>query len=219
MARRLIGAWPWSVAIFALCCARQAAGPAGWRTGGGDGCISMWRRSRRTTPTSCSSAPSCRGRSRWRRRSMRRAGSTPRRSASSTRSARARRSSCSASAPATRRAAERRLQGHRAQYPRHRRIRRQSGGRGDRRAHECLRRRFPERVGELEHADLHPIASVGVRPPRIAESPVSFECKRITGLSLGPRSTLEVGRVIHIHIRDDLVDPRALSMSRPTRCA
>jgi hypothetical protein len=26
-------------------------------------------------------------------------------------------------------------------------------------------------------------------------------------VSLGPRSTLEIGRVIHIHIRDDLVDP------------
>src|SRR3954468_790795 len=67
---------------------------------------------------------------------------------------------------------------------------------------------FPNTVGELEHADLHPIPSVGVRPPRIAESPVSFECRRITGLSLGPRSTLEIGRVIHIHIRDDLVDPQ-----------
>src|ERR671927_1058519 len=66
---------------------------------------------------------------------------------------------------------------------------------------------FPNTVGELEHADLHPVASIGGRPPRIAESPVSFECKRITGLSLGPRSTLEVGRVIHMHIRDDLVDP------------
>ena len=66
---------------------------------------------------------------------------------------------------------------------------------------------FPNAIGELEHADLHPLPSVGVRAPRIAESPVSFECKRITGLSLGPRSTLEVGRVIHIHIRDDLVDP------------
>jgi flavin reductase (DIM6/NTAB) family NADH-FMN oxidoreductase RutF len=66
---------------------------------------------------------------------------------------------------------------------------------------------FPTAIGELERADLTPLASVGVRAPRIAESPVSFECKRITGLSLGPRSTLEVGRVIHIHIRDDLVDP------------
>lgn len=66
---------------------------------------------------------------------------------------------------------------------------------------------FPTAIGELEHADLTPLPSVGVRPPRIAEAPVSFECKRVTGLSLGPRSTLEVGRVVHIHIRDDLVDP------------
>src|SRR5438876_4396037 len=66
---------------------------------------------------------------------------------------------------------------------------------------------FPTAIGELEKADLTPLPSVGIRPPRIAEAPVSFECKRITGLSLGPRSTLEVGRVIHIHIRDDLVDP------------
>jgi flavin reductase (DIM6/NTAB) family NADH-FMN oxidoreductase RutF len=67
---------------------------------------------------------------------------------------------------------------------------------------------FPAGIGELEKADLYPVDSVGVRPPRIAQSPVSFECRRITGLSLGPRSTLEVGSVIHIHIRDDLVDPQ-----------
>jgi flavin reductase (DIM6/NTAB) family NADH-FMN oxidoreductase RutF len=66
---------------------------------------------------------------------------------------------------------------------------------------------FPAGTGELDKAALTPVPSVGVRPPRIAQSPVSFECSRITGLSLGPRSTLEVGRVIHIHIRDDLVDP------------
>ena len=66
---------------------------------------------------------------------------------------------------------------------------------------------FPTEMGELEPARFTPVPSIGVKPPRIAESPVSFECKRITGLSLGVQSTLEVGRVIHIHIRDDLVDP------------
>jgi flavin reductase (DIM6/NTAB) family NADH-FMN oxidoreductase RutF len=66
---------------------------------------------------------------------------------------------------------------------------------------------FPTAIGELQMADLNPIPSQGVRAPRIAESPVSFECTRITGLSLGPESMLEVGRVVHIHIRDDLVDP------------
>jgi flavin reductase (DIM6/NTAB) family NADH-FMN oxidoreductase RutF len=66
---------------------------------------------------------------------------------------------------------------------------------------------FAAGIAELDKAELTPLSSVGVRPPRIAQSPVSFECCRITGLSLGPRSTLEVGEVIHIHIRDDLVDP------------
>ena len=67
---------------------------------------------------------------------------------------------------------------------------------------------FPTEIGELDIARLTPVASAGVRPPRIAESPVSFECRRITGLSLGARSVLEVGRVVHIHIRDDFVDPQ-----------
>ena len=66
---------------------------------------------------------------------------------------------------------------------------------------------FPAGTGELEKAELTALPSVGVRPPRIAQSPVSFECRRVAGVSLGPRSTLEIGRVIHIHIRDDLVDP------------
>src|SRR5206468_7624673 len=47
---------------------------------------------------------------------------------------------------------------------------------------------FPLGVGELEKAELTALPSVGVAPPRIAQAPVSFECRRITGLSLGPRS-------------------------------
>ncbi len=66
---------------------------------------------------------------------------------------------------------------------------------------------FPNSIPELDITELTPVPSAEIRPPRIAQSPVSFECRRITGLSLGPRSVLEVGRVIHIHIRDDLVDP------------
>jgi flavin reductase (DIM6/NTAB) family NADH-FMN oxidoreductase RutF len=69
---------------------------------------------------------------------------------------------------------------------------------------------FPTEIGELEPAQLTAVPSVGVAPPRIAESPVSFECRRITGLSLGGNSMLEVGRVIHIHVRDDLIDMERL---------
>jgi flavin reductase (DIM6/NTAB) family NADH-FMN oxidoreductase RutF len=66
---------------------------------------------------------------------------------------------------------------------------------------------FPADIGELEQAGLAPAPSVGVRPPRIAQAPVSFECRRITGLSLGGNAMLEIGRVVHIHIRDEFVDP------------
>src|SRR6202035_4763575 len=59
---------------------------------------------------------------------------------------------------------------------------------------------FPTGINELEMAGLHPLDSAGVKPPRIAEAPVSFECQRITGLSLGAGAMMEVGRVIHIHI-------------------
>ena len=69
---------------------------------------------------------------------------------------------------------------------------------------------FPAEIGELEVARLTAVPCAGVAAPRIAEAPVSFECKRITGLSLGGNSTLEVGRVIHIHIRDDLMDMEKL---------
>lgn len=65
---------------------------------------------------------------------------------------------------------------------------------------------FPASVGELAEAGLDALPSVGVRAPRIAQAPVSFECLRITGLSLGGNQMLEVGRVVHIHIRDGFVD-------------
>jgi flavin reductase (DIM6/NTAB) family NADH-FMN oxidoreductase RutF len=55
---------------------------------------------------------------------------------------------------------------------------------------------------------LTPLPSVGVRAPRIGQSPVSFECRRITGVPVGPRSMLEIGRVIHI--RDDLVNQQKM---------
>jgi flavin reductase (DIM6/NTAB) family NADH-FMN oxidoreductase RutF len=67
---------------------------------------------------------------------------------------------------------------------------------------------FPAGTGELNAAELTPLPSIGVRAPRIGQSPVSFECRRITGVSLGPRSMLEIGRVIHI--RDDLVDQQKM---------
>jgi flavin reductase (DIM6/NTAB) family NADH-FMN oxidoreductase RutF len=60
-------------------------------------------------------------------------------------------------------------------------------------------------VNEFELAKLTPEASKVVRPPRVAESPVSFECKlhRILDFSTTPTSgSLVIGQIVSIHIND-----------------
>ncbi|KAF7931769.1 uncharacterized protein EAE98_004505 [Botrytis deweyae] len=54
------------------------------------------------------------------------------------------------------------------------------------------------------------VPSKVVKPPRVAESPVQFECKvhsilRITGDSLVGHSDIVIGRVVGIHIRGDFI--------------
>jgi flavin reductase (DIM6/NTAB) family NADH-FMN oxidoreductase RutF len=60
-------------------------------------------------------------------------------------------------------------------------------------------------VNEFELAKLTPEPSTIVRPPRVAESPVSFECKlhQILDFSTAPTSSsLVIGQIVSIHIDD-----------------
>jgi flavin reductase (DIM6/NTAB) family NADH-FMN oxidoreductase RutF len=60
-------------------------------------------------------------------------------------------------------------------------------------------------VNEFEVAKLTPDPSKIVRPPRVAESPVSFECKLHQILDFSPRPTsgsLVIGEIVSIHIND-----------------
>jgi flavin reductase (DIM6/NTAB) family NADH-FMN oxidoreductase RutF len=60
-------------------------------------------------------------------------------------------------------------------------------------------------VDEFELAKLTPEPSKIVRPPRVAESPVSFECKLHQILDFSPRPTsgsLVIGQIVSIHIND-----------------
>jgi flavin reductase (DIM6/NTAB) family NADH-FMN oxidoreductase RutF len=66
----------------------------------------------------------------------------------------------------------------------------------------------PPDVDELALAGLTPVASHAVRPPRIAESPVSFECKTLASLVTGPRQTVVIGRVICAHIDDAVIQDK-----------
>ena len=64
---------------------------------------------------------------------------------------------------------------------------------------------FPPGVDELTAAKLTRLPSVKVTPPRIAESPVAFECKLFQTVPLGPANTLVLGHVVAMHVRDDAV--------------
>ncbi|MFD2238126.1 flavin reductase family protein [Aureimonas populi] len=57
----------------------------------------------------------------------------------------------------------------------------------------------PPEVDELALADLATLPSLAVRPPRIALSPVTFECRLTHGLETGTDQFLMVGEVLHAH--------------------
>jgi flavin reductase (DIM6/NTAB) family NADH-FMN oxidoreductase RutF len=75
-------------------------------------------------------------------------------------------------------------------------------------------------VNEFELAKLTPEPSAIVRPPRVAESPVSFECKlhQILDFSTRPTSgSLVIGQIVSIHInnahlKDGKLDRNSLDM-------
>jgi flavin reductase (DIM6/NTAB) family NADH-FMN oxidoreductase RutF len=67
---------------------------------------------------------------------------------------------------------------------------------------------FPKEVNELAEAGLTIAPSSKVKPPRIAESPVSFECERLVVVEVGVDRAVVLGKVVAIHVADEFVlDP------------
>ncbi|MGA8489642.1 MAG: flavin reductase family protein [Terriglobales bacterium] len=67
---------------------------------------------------------------------------------------------------------------------------------------------FEHGINELAHAGLTAVPSLYIKPPRIAESPVSMECELLQIVELGPESGLVLGRVLAMHVREEFViDP------------
>lgn len=67
---------------------------------------------------------------------------------------------------------------------------------------------FPAEVDEFTFAGLTPAASVVVRPPRVAESPIHFECKLAHLIDLGDQpgaSSVIIGRVVHVHVDESVL--------------
>ena len=60
---------------------------------------------------------------------------------------------------------------------------------------------FAEDVSEFAAAGLTPIASVKVKPPRVGEVPIHFECRLHQAIELGAsRHTLVIGEVVLMHV-------------------
>jgi flavin reductase (DIM6/NTAB) family NADH-FMN oxidoreductase RutF len=75
---------------------------------------------------------------------------------------------------------------------------------------------FEPGINELAEAQLTTVPSVYVKPPRIAVSPVSMECTLMQVVDLGPDNVLVLGRVVAMHVREDVVlDPSKHHIDTP----
>lgn len=64
---------------------------------------------------------------------------------------------------------------------------------------------LPYGENELVHAGLHAADSSVVKPPRIAEAPVSLECQEWGTLQIGDNRVV-IGLIKRVHLRDELFD-------------
>lgn len=71
---------------------------------------------------------------------------------------------------------------------------------------------YPYGVSEMEKVGLTPCPSLKVKPPRVFESPVHFECRLYDMMQVGkggPGSAhIIVGEVVAIHVAHELMDER-----------
>lgn len=67
---------------------------------------------------------------------------------------------------------------------------------------------YPAGVDEIREAGLSALKSDKVRSPRIAEAPISLECKLIQIIELGSspdRSSIIFGEILLVHIKDEVM--------------
>jgi flavin reductase (DIM6/NTAB) family NADH-FMN oxidoreductase RutF len=73
---------------------------------------------------------------------------------------------------------------------------------------------FPPQISEIEVAGFDLVPSQKVAPPRIAQAPVSLECRRYVTLEAARERYLVVGEAVVAHVRDGLIDPATLRVDR-----
>lgn len=70
---------------------------------------------------------------------------------------------------------------------------------------------LPASVNEFELAGLTSAPSITVTPPRLAESPVNYECKVVEVVDIGDggkgSGSVVIGEVLHLHVADEVIQP------------
>lgn len=74
-------------------------------------------------------------------------------------------------------------------------------------------------VDEMKLAELEPAASTLVKPPRVAASPAALECVHLQTVELpstrpGTTNTTVFGRVVGIHIAEDIIKDGMIDMTK-----
>ena len=66
---------------------------------------------------------------------------------------------------------------------------------------------FPPGISEPAALGLELEPCAEVAPPRIKKAPFSLECRLWRMVELGPERRLVIGEGVHLHMRDDVIDP------------
>ena len=66
----------------------------------------------------------------------------------------------------------------------------------------------PRDISEIDYAGSQTVPSITVKPPRIATSPVNFECRKIAALDIGTQQTVIIGEVLMAHVKDEFITDR-----------
>lgn len=74
----------------------------------------------------------------------------------------------------------------------------------------------PSGVSEIDYAGIETAPATAVKPPLIASSPVSFECRKAVALDYGTHQTVMIGEILVAHIADQFIsNPEKLYLDTP----
>lgn len=72
---------------------------------------------------------------------------------------------------------------------------------------------FPSGLSEVKALGMVTEASALVSAPRLAASPIAWECRKLSLIDIGPARCILLGEIVAMHFRDGLLDKGALKVN------